>query len=166
MRAWINAGRVGASSLVWRAGWPEWRSAAATFPQLAALLASPEVAFVPAPNIATAHGASPIPNANGMAVPVGGGLPTGQVVQSIAAGLPELPLAGDPLSAVPPDAMPLRRRRHKTDTSIIASSILVVVSIILVIVLVLLFRNQNASAEKEREVRHDVSLNGSLVGRD
>ena len=36
MRAWLNEGRVTANSLVWRDGWPEWRSAAATFPSLAA----------------------------------------------------------------------------------------------------------------------------------
>lgn len=36
MRAWIQEGRVTANSLVWRDGWPEWRSAAATFPSLAA----------------------------------------------------------------------------------------------------------------------------------
>ncbi len=35
MRAWINEGRVTPNSLVWRDGWPEWRSAAATFPGLA-----------------------------------------------------------------------------------------------------------------------------------
>src|SRR5262249_5069258 len=34
MRAWVREGRVGASSLVWRAGWEQWQSAATTFPQL------------------------------------------------------------------------------------------------------------------------------------
>ncbi|MBI3839605.1 MAG: DUF4339 domain-containing protein [Planctomycetia bacterium] len=158
MRAWFSAGRIGASSLVWRAGWPEWRSAAATFPQLAGLLASPEVAFVPAHRVATGHGSSPISNANGMAVQVGGTLPTGQVVQSVALRMPELPTAAEPISAVPPLAKPLRKRRHKTDASIIASSILAVVSIILVIVLVLVWRNQNPSAEKESEVHQEVTL--------
>ena len=41
MRAWIDEGRVAATALVWRAGWPEWRSAAATFPKLAATVAAP-----------------------------------------------------------------------------------------------------------------------------
>ena len=44
MRTWIDEGRVGASSLVWRAGWAEWRPAAATFPQLAGCWRSPAVA--------------------------------------------------------------------------------------------------------------------------
>jgi hypothetical protein len=152
MRAWIDAGRVGASSLVWRAGWPEWRSAAATFPQLASYLASPEVAILPAQGAAIGHGQSPILNANGMVVPVGGGLPKGQLVEHVAAGMPQLPRAAEPISVVPPPDKPLRRRRHNKDMSIIYSSILAVVSIILVILLVLLFRSQNAAAEKKPEV--------------
>jgi hypothetical protein len=52
MRAWIDEGRVNATALVWRAGWPEWRSAAATFPKLAATVAAPwgaAPAIAPAP---------------------------------------------------------------------------------------------------------------------
>ncbi|NIL97390.1 MAG: DUF4339 domain-containing protein [Planctomycetales bacterium] len=33
MRQWLDECRVAADSLVWREGWPEWRSAAETFPE-------------------------------------------------------------------------------------------------------------------------------------
>jgi hypothetical protein len=158
MQSWINAGRVGASSLVWRAGWPEWRSAAATFPQLARLLASPEVAIFPSQGSESSQGHSPIPLANGMVMPVGSALPKGQVVESVAAGMPQLLRPAEPVSVIPKLDNPVRRRRHKTDMSIIYSSILAVVSIILVIWLVLLFSNQNASDEKKPESHHEVSL--------
>jgi hypothetical protein len=34
MRSWLQQGRVGVDSLVWREGWPDWRQAAKVFPQL------------------------------------------------------------------------------------------------------------------------------------
>jgi hypothetical protein len=34
--SWIKEGRVGPDSLVWQEGWPDWKPAAETFPQLAA----------------------------------------------------------------------------------------------------------------------------------
>lgn len=35
MRQWLDEGRVAADSLVWREGWPDWRTAATTFPKFA-----------------------------------------------------------------------------------------------------------------------------------
>lgn len=35
MRKWISEGRVSADSLVWREGWPDWKSAGSQFPQIA-----------------------------------------------------------------------------------------------------------------------------------
>jgi len=157
MRAWIHAGRVGASSLVWRAGWPDWRSAAATFPQLASLLASPDVAFAVAKDIAPGHGNSAISSANGMPAQVGAPLPTGQVVHRVAVAVPE-PIAAQPDTDMPPLIKTGRKRRHKSDVSVLASFILAGVSIILVIVVVLVFRNQNAPAEKEPEAHREVLL--------
>ncbi len=34
MRRWLEEGRVGADSLVWREGWPDWKIAASAFPTL------------------------------------------------------------------------------------------------------------------------------------
>jgi hypothetical protein len=51
MRQWLSQRRVGADSLVWREGWPEWKRAAATFPSLA-------VATPPSPGPMTA---GPVP---------------------------------------------------------------------------------------------------------
>jgi hypothetical protein len=35
MRKWIGEGRVSADSLIWREGWPEWKTAASQFPEMA-----------------------------------------------------------------------------------------------------------------------------------
>ena len=35
MRRWLAEGRVGADALVWREGWPEWKSAGPVFPSFA-----------------------------------------------------------------------------------------------------------------------------------
>jgi hypothetical protein len=55
MRRWLNEGRVSADALVWREGWPEWKTAGPVFPSLAgsdllapALAASAAVADVDA----------------------------------------------------------------------------------------------------------------------
>ncbi len=37
MRRWISEGRVASDSLVWREGWPEWKSASSVFPGLAGI---------------------------------------------------------------------------------------------------------------------------------
>jgi len=34
MRRWLNEGRVSADALVWREGWPDWKSAGPVFPSL------------------------------------------------------------------------------------------------------------------------------------
>jgi hypothetical protein len=36
MRSWLNEGRVGPDSLVWREGWEDWREADGVFPSLRA----------------------------------------------------------------------------------------------------------------------------------
>ena len=106
MRGWLNDGRVGASSLVWRAGWAEWRAAAAVFPQLTALLASPGITVGP-PQLAagiaqagrTVDGSSP-------PLPLGTSLPAGQIVQSVN-------LAPDSLGPLaPPLPHGVRRRSN------------------------------------------------------
>ncbi len=38
LRQWINEGRVAATSLLWREGWPQWREAKEALPQLAGRL--------------------------------------------------------------------------------------------------------------------------------
>jgi hypothetical protein len=35
MRKWIGEGRVSADSLIWREGWPDWKTAASQFPDMA-----------------------------------------------------------------------------------------------------------------------------------
>lgn len=135
MRAWIAEGRVGASSLVWRAGWQEWRAASAIFPQLGSLLASPGVSIGPPKSVALGT-AGQLPDQQ---VPLGGGLPVGQVVQSVAAG----PAAGPPEPTVIPPLTPgLRKKRRNRDVSLLVSAILLVVSVILVVVLILVWPRQ------------------------
>ncbi len=40
MRTWLMEGRIGLDTLVWRSGWPDWRSAEDVFPNLARFLDS------------------------------------------------------------------------------------------------------------------------------
>ena len=47
MRSWIAEGRVTIESLVWREGWPEWKSAGGTFPGLLAAASSAPAAEIP-----------------------------------------------------------------------------------------------------------------------
>ncbi len=124
MRGWINDGRVGASSLVWRAGWSEWRSAAATFPQLSSLLVAPgpPLQQVALPSNPTASAAN---------------LPRGHVAEMLPPGPPEVS------ATVPPLAEMTRKRRRKKDVSLLASAVLVAVTVILIIILVLVFRAQS-----------------------
>lgn len=58
-RTWLSEGRVSGDSLVWRAGWAEWQSAAATFPQV---LRTNEAAaaVATAPSAVTAPNAPPV----------------------------------------------------------------------------------------------------------
>ncbi|HEX3725574.1 MAG TPA: DUF4339 domain-containing protein [Pirellulales bacterium] len=140
MRAWLHEGRVGASSLVWRTPWTEWRSAAAVFPQLAGLLASPRIAVAP-PQIALPVDAGRAPAGdNGMSA----SLPIGHVVQPIAVGqaVSAPPGAGDV-----PDVLTksMQRRRRRKDLSVLASAILVILSIILLVILVFVWRRQYGS---------------------
>ena len=124
MRGWIDDGRVGASSLVWRAGWTEWRSAAAIFPQLSSLLVAPGPPLQQVP----------LPSATVSA----GNLPRGHVAEM----LPPSPPAVS--ATVPPLAEMSRRRRRKKDVSLLASAVLVGLTVILIIILALVFRAQNA----------------------
>ncbi len=141
MRAWLGEGRVGASSLVWRAGWTDWRTAAAVFPQLGGPMAPPGVAPIGA--------AVPQPLANGPMPPGGSSLPRGQVVQSVAAGPREAgtvagPDAGGLSASVPPLAQVIRRRRRQNDMRLIASAVLTVSIILLAIALYFVWPSQNA----------------------
>jgi hypothetical protein len=146
MRAWIAEGRVGASSLVWRAGWQEWRAASAIFPQLGSLLASPGVSVGPPKSVAFGAAGQP-PDQQGGPLPlVAGGLPVGQVVQSVAATVGAGPLEPAPL---PPVAPGLRKKRRNRDVSLLASAILLMVSVILVVVLILVWRRQEAASDTE-----------------
>jgi hypothetical protein len=154
MRSWIDEGRIGASSLVWRAGWPEWRLAAATFPQLGALLATPGVAF-PQTQLA-ANGQQALRSV----------LPVGQVVKGPNSGETTANLPSD----VPPVAVVIRRRRAGNDLNLIASIVLILISIILVIVLILVFRWQGAPPDESQapsqiRMAHVTDLQAALVRR-
>lgn len=126
MRNWVRDGRVGASSLVWRAGWEEWRSAAETFPELRGLLTAP---LVP---MAAGAGLGGMPS-----------LPQGLVVQQVAPVSP--PAASDGATSPLPQA--IRKRRRRNEVSLMTSGVLLAISLILVIVLILVFRSQMASTE-------------------
>jgi hypothetical protein len=118
MRSWLAEGRVGATSLVWRAGWPQWRTAAEVFPQLA-------VATVTPPAASTSDGEIDL-----IAGALGIGL--SNEGQSLTAGA---------------DALGMRRLRRKqsNNVTVVASLILAAVAVILIAVLIYVLTHQGDS---------------------
>ena len=174
MRSWLNEGRVTGDTLVWRAGWPEWRMAAAAFPKQfqgtaptpAAVVppaapatapiapAAPVAAPVRVSGVAVAGGVGLAPVAPVSAVPTAvavlpvGQLPTGQLpMGQLAMGaLPEAPLAN--LAEENFEGTYRRRRRRQSqDVTKIVTGVLVGLTIVLVIILAIVLKRQ-ADAEK------------------
>jgi hypothetical protein len=174
MRTWVDEGRVGASSLVWRAGWPEWRSAAATFPQLAGAPSGQVAASGPSQD-------SPLV-ARPMASPTNGNLaaqsaqvPAAQAtptldLETLAAPV-DLPATGAGLGQQIPVVLPgLHRRRRGTDGNLMLTVVLLAISVILVVILmIVIWKNQTASdygsdeSSKPREVSLDVRARASTI---
>lgn len=127
MRAWISEGRVGASSLVWRAGWPEWRAASAVFPALGKLLASPVAT-------ATVQAVAARPVVAGAAAQ-----------PALPVELGTMPASG----SLPPVAQSLRKRRRKNDQTLIISGILLIITLVLVAVLAIVWQNQQVGSEAD-----------------
>ena len=124
MRAWIGEGRVWASSLVWRAGWSDWRAAASVFPQLGTQLPSP-----------------------GILAPVQPVLPVGASVADSKGtpgdpGLLSLENASRSMTAVPALSPAVRKRRKDNEKNLIASIVLAMVSLVLVVILIWVWQKQ------------------------
>jgi hypothetical protein len=139
MRSWLDDGRVGGTSLVWRAGWPEWRAAANVFPQLGSAPVAGMSPIQPPPPQAVSDttGVTSGPPS------IGGSLPQAHMVQSVAVATPAPGLS----TAVPPLAQSVRRRRRANDVRLYASAVFVVISIILLIALVVVLKGQNEPQE-------------------
>jgi hypothetical protein len=131
MRGWLQDGRVGASSLVWRAGWSEWRSAAEIFPQLGSKLAAPA------------------PATAGLALPTAAtstlDIPKGRMAELLPAAAPEATGTG----SVSPLTRAAIKRRKRSDRTFFATAGLLVVSVVLLIVLMFVFRARLATPEAQ-----------------
>lgn len=143
MRAWLDEGRVGAGSMVWRDGWAEWRSASEIFPQLG------EVSASTAPPLAKRSSASPASTNGDQAFPP---LPQGQLP---GAGISPGADLSDLLTATP--MQPRSRRKRQNDSSLIASAILAVVVVILVFVLILVWRSQQTPSDDTTTEKHSAT---------
>ncbi len=146
MRSWLNDGRVSASSLVWRAGWADWQTAAAIFPQLASESSASSAGGIsgdtapPPPLVQPSVGTG-----GGGAADIGGGLPQGYVVQTIPT-TETAPAPASSDSGASPLSLTVRRRRRQRDVRLYTSAVLAVVSVILMIVLFVVFRRGEPAA--------------------
>ncbi len=134
MRGWLAEGRVTADSLVWRAGWPDWRSAASTFPQLFGGMAP--VTVVPATAGPLLVGVAPV------------------VAPGVPSGLPMGHLVGLPFdeSATLEYEDPVARTRHRSkkgaDATLVVSGILLALVIILFVILGIVLSQPRPEDEK------------------
>lgn len=178
MRSWLIEGRVTADSLVWRAGWPEWRSALSTFPQLAGASAPGNPAFGLGPVVSTSVNTVPVSVVPARVAPVMVA-PAPLVSPVMPAGIPFGQMVGAPayneLAGMEfQDAVTrTRRRRQKTSSAtLIVSTILMVLVVVLFIVLGLVLLKQSqeepaatpspsrrapATSDAERSPRADFS---------
>jgi hypothetical protein len=165
MRSWLQEGRVTGNSLVWRDGWPDWRSAAATFPSLAtaqpawgaagvAPQAAPQAGAVPhaaAPGGWQQPAAVPMAAAHAGMGPVGvplaaqAGVPMGHVMSAL-----ETPLGGYDSPA--DDEFTSRRKRRSAkkgpDITTYVAVALVVMTVVLVVVLTVVLIKQSKTPEE------------------
>jgi hypothetical protein len=151
MRSWLNEGRITPDSLVWRAGWAEWQSAASTFPKLAEVTAplvpqAPSavaivqpVSGVPA-SAASVTTAAPV-TAVPIVTPVGTARPVGQVASA--------PVVDEALESIYDDAFARARRRRKkgADSTMIVSGILTLLVVVLFIILGIVVSRQNLNGD-------------------
>jgi hypothetical protein len=154
MRSWLDDGRVSATSLVWRAGWADWQSAASVFPQLASAPEPPGIAPT------TSTGGMPVLPAidvTASATPSAGSLPQGYVVQTIPMTVDTAMPPRD--SGVSPLSSTVLRRRRQRDMRLYASGVLAVVSLILMIVLFVVFRRGDQPSSAETAPAADSSTN-------
>lgn len=95
LRAWMQEGRVAADSLVWRQDWPDWKKAAAVFPQLGpATSASPAGMALPSAYPAAGYAPSAgAPRVVPAALPANGPMPLG------AGGVPMATVASGPVAS-------------------------------------------------------------------
>ncbi len=181
MRSWIQEGRVSGNALVWRDGWPEWRSAATVFPSLGATPAGYAAPVNPVAVNPAAMGGQPgawqgavaplagydMTQAGGYAgaQPVAHVAPLAQVapIAQVAASMGQAP-AGHVLSALETplggydevgsdDEMLTRRKRRKKepDVTLYVTAALVIMTIVLVVVLVIVLVNQSKDPEAPAE---------------
>ena len=147
MRSWLNEGRVAATSLVWRAGWSEWRPAATVFPQWSATLAVPGSGAPPAQSTTMAPAA---PEAGNGPPPIGSGSPPAEMLQSAPAD-PMLAGPSESGAGMAPLAESARRRRRQHDRRLYLSAVLVVVSVILFVLLFVVFQRQGQQADPQSQ---------------
>jgi hypothetical protein len=138
MRAWIEENRIAGTSLVWREGWPDWRSAAAVFPQLAAPPVTSFAVAAPRPT-STSTLADEQPHQVGASV-----MPTGQAVTPAVAAVAAPSAAPATLTQTR-----VQRRRRQNELNMMASIVLGAVTVVLVIVLVVIANQQSKRADNK-----------------
>ena len=139
MRGWLVEGRVTSDSLVWRDGWPDWRSAASMFPQLLGI-------STPGP---VPRGDRPVANATTLTAPISvvpatvTPVTVAPTVRPVEQVVTETSFE-DALNSDYADPM-VRARRHRKkgiDSTVIVSGILAALVLLLFIVLGIVISKQ------------------------
>lgn len=113
MKSWIREGRVPGESLVWRAGWEQWQSAAAVFQNRGVELVAPDIPM------------DEIPDQIAPSIDAG---PVAPEPKAMAAALP----AGAPNNFSPVVFRRKLEREHSKQQMVVASLVLLVIAAVLV----------------------------------
>lgn len=142
LRQWISEGRVGADSLLWRDGWPQWREATQIMPtRFVPAPAPPPIAPPPAVEAPLKQSATPQPPAAAKRLPTAGGMLGGTAAEATM-----MEQASAAASDRPPEP-PGKVRRQRTSRRTMIVGVLLALSLLLLAALAVVLVLQPPAVE-------------------